>query len=68
MDSKGDSCKATKALQLIPIGCLPDGGCRGDLIREVKGQEARGVGAVLVSSKAVSSETRGRQSWIVQTP
>lgn len=40
---KSDSSKATKALQLISFGCSPDGGCRGDLIREVKGQEARGV-------------------------
>lgn len=57
VDSKGDSSKATKPLQLIPIGCSPDGGCRGDLIREVKGQEARGVGLYEAHNRGPVSST-----------
>lgn len=57
VDSKGDSSKATKPLQLIPIGYSPDGGCRGDLIREVKGQEARGVGLYEAHNRGPVSST-----------
>lgn len=57
MDSKGDSSKATEALQLISIGCSPDGGYRGDLIREVKGQEARGVGLYEARNRGPVSST-----------